>query len=518
MLKYIARRIGVAVFIVVASTALSFFLVVMSGDPLEDLAQLRGPEKASKTALRTAVMHLDKPPVQRYGFWLQEVGRCITAPFSDAECTLGLDRAGRPVLPQLTGAMGSTLRLVVAATILALLLGILVGLVTALRQYSAFDYGVTLVAFLCFSLPSFWVATLLKQYAAIDLNAWLMAPTVGPATLLVLAVVGGLIWMVIIGGNWRRRLLVLGLAAIATALPLELLLAVDWFAAPSLGLIGIILSAAALALLWTVLLAGLRPQTNRVLYTALVTAGLGVGVYLLLNFVIGQIWDRANEWLLISFGILAVVVGALVGRLLGGHHRAAAMKVGALTAFSLGVFIAADRLLLAYPRLVAASRGHPISTTGSQTPNLPDDFWFISLDRLGHLMLPTMAIVLVSFASYTRYTRAITLDVLNQDYVRTARSKGLAERTVVVRHAFRNVLIPISTLIALDFAGIMSGAVVTETVFGWSGMGKLFSTALTNVDPNPLMAFMLVTAVLIVLMNLVSDIAYAFLDPRIRLK
>ena len=130
-----------------------------------------------------------------------------------------------------------------------------------------------------------------------------------------------------------------------------------------------------------------------------------------------------------------------------------------------------------------------------------------------YLILPTLALMLISFAQYTRYTRASMLDVMGQDYVRTARAKGLNNRTVVVRHAFRNALIPLATLMAFDFAGIFSGAIVTETVFGWSGMGKLFTTSLTHIDPNPVMAFFLVSATAIVIFNMLADIAYAYLDP-----
>jgi peptide/nickel transport system permease protein len=107
------------------------------------------------------------------------------------------------------------------------------------------------------------------------------------------------------------------------------------------------------------------------------------------------------------------------------------------------------------------------------------------------------------------------LDVLNQDYIRTARSKGVSERKVITRHAFRNSLIPLATIVAFDFAGLIGGAVITETVFGWQGMGALFKLGLDTVDPAPVMAFFLVTGTAAVLMNLIADIAYAFLDPRI---
>ena len=119
-------------------------------------------------------------------------------------------------------------------------------------------------------------------------------------------------------------------------------------------------------------------------------------------------------------------------------------------------------------------------------------------------------------AIITRLTRSSTLDVASQDYIRTARAKGLNERTVVVRHAFRNALIPIATIVAFDVGGIVGGAVITETVFGWTGMGQLFINGLNQVDPNPVMAFFVVVGGLAILFNLIADLAYAALDPRIR--
>ncbi len=127
-----------------------------------------------------------------------------------------------------------------------------------------------------------------------------------------------------------------------------------------------------------------------------------------------------------------------------------------------------------------------------------------------------MALLLVSFAVYTRYTRASMLEVMNQDYVRTARAKGLIESTVVTKHAFRNALIPVTTLMAFDFGAVIGGAVITETIFGWQGMGFMFITGLNEVDPAPVMAFFLVAGGSIVVFNMLADIAYAYLDPRIR--
>jgi peptide/nickel transport system permease protein len=109
------------------------------------------------------------------------------------------------------------------------------------------------------------------------------------------------------------------------------------------------------------------------------------------------------------------------------------------------------------------------------------------------------------------------LEVMNLDYIRTARAKGLTERTVVVRHGFRNAMIPITTIVALDIGALIGGAIITETVFGWVGMGRYFVDALKIPDPNAVMGFFLITGLAIVLANLAADVVYGFLDPRIRL-
>jgi peptide/nickel transport system permease protein len=108
------------------------------------------------------------------------------------------------------------------------------------------------------------------------------------------------------------------------------------------------------------------------------------------------------------------------------------------------------------------------------------------------------------------------LEVVNSDYVRTARAKGVSERSVTMRHAFRNALIPLVTIVALNFGALLGGAVVTETVFGLDGMGLYFINALNNGDPYPVMAWLMVTATLVIVFNLVADIAYGYLDPRVR--
>ena len=131
-------------------------------------------------------------------------------------------------------------------------------------------------------------------------------------------------------------------------------------------------------------------------------------------------------------------------------------------------------------------------------------------------MLPVFVLMVAGIAGYSRYMRAAMLEVINSDYVRTARAKGLNERKVMMKHALRNALIPLVTLVALDFGTLLGGAVVTETVFSLDGMGLYFVNALFSNDPYPVMAFLMVTAVMIIIFNLIADIAYGLLDPRVR--
>jgi peptide/nickel transport system permease protein len=506
---FIAKRTIISIFILFAATTLMYFLTIFSGDPFEDLGETSGPERAATIAARTAAMNLDVAPIPRYFLWLQDVGGCLI-PGGDP-CTLGQDRTGAAVLPQLQNAMGSTLRLVVVATVLALVLGVIVGIVTAIRQYTTFDYSITFISFVLFSLPLFWLSTLLKQYLAIDLNTWLANPQFSYLTIALIGVVAGVVWALVIGGDRRRRALVFAVAAVATALALYLLLVTGWFVNPGFGVVGMFVSAAGVAVLWTALLTGFRRR--RILNAALAAGGVGFLAYLISLPLLTD-----PHWLLVV-GLLGgtVVVAYLVAGVIGGPFRAQAARLGAVIAVTTGLLLVVDRLLQAYPTLSAKSGSRPIPTTGSETANLTGTFWEINLDYALHLVLPTIALTLISFATYTRYTRASQLDVMNQDYIRTARAKGLSERTVLVKHAFRNAMIPITTLMAFDFAGVLSGAVITETVFGWNGLGNMFVTGIHNVDPGPVMAFFLVAGTAAVLFNMLADIAYAFLDPRITL-
>jgi peptide/nickel transport system permease protein len=130
-------------------------------------------------------------------------------------------------------------------------------------------------------------------------------------------------------------------------------------------------------------------------------------------------------------------------------------------------------------------------------------------------MLPTIALSLLFVASWSRYLRSSMLDTVKQDYVRTARAKGLSSRAVFFRHALRNALIPFITVVAIDFAGFAGGAVITETVFGLPGIGKLFYDSLGARDYPVLLTLLLFAATMVVTFNLLADLFYGVLDPRI---
>ena len=322
MVTYIIRRLLYSAVVLVLASFLVFTFVTVSGDPL---AGLRISPNVSEQTVQNVIdrKHLDDPIPKRYLYWIQDA---VTNQFGS---TL-LDN--RPILPELWRVMKNTLQLVLVAQILIVFFAVLIGVYSAIRQYSGFDYTMTTFSFLGLATPVFWLA--------------LMAPV---------AVV--------------------------------------------------------------------------------------------------QIYDRT------------------------GH------------------------------------RLFPIANLNSVDPGTGLDFW---VDRAHHLVLPVVVLMVAGIAGYSRYMRAAMLEVINSDYVRTARAKGLSERRVTMKHALRNALIPLVTLVALDFGTILGGVVVTETVFSLDGMGLYFINALFTNDPYPVMAWLMVVATMIIVFNLIADIAYGLLDPRVR--
>jgi peptide/nickel transport system permease protein len=137
-------------------------------------------------------------------------------------------------------------------------------------------------------------------------------------------------------------------------------------------------------------------------------------------------------------------------------------------------------------------------------------------DRLSHLVMPAGVLAFFNLATHVRYMRAGMLDVLHQDYVRTAHAKGLSHRAVLIKHAFKNAILPLVTIIGLELPGLVSGALITETIFSWPGMGRLFFNSIERADYAVMMGVLMLSATLIIAFGLLTDIVYAFLDPRIR--
>lgn len=137
-------------------------------------------------------------------------------------------------------------------------------------------------------------------------------------------------------------------------------------------------------------------------------------------------------------------------------------------------------------------------------------------DRLSHLVLPVIVLSLLSLALYSRFMRSSLLEVLGTDYIRTAAAKGLSFRTILFKHGLKNALIPVVTVLALSLPGVLSGAIITETIFAWPGTGRLFYNALLQSDIALLMGYLIMVAFLVVFSNLLADVIYAWLDPRVK--
>jgi peptide/nickel transport system permease protein len=312
----------------------------------------------------------------------------------------------------------------------------------------------------------------------------------------------------------RRRLLAGAVAFAFVTAVLIYFSATEWFKTPGLGPVVIAIAGVGIAFAVTLLSAGLK--NRKALQSALIAVGVGVVLYFLLQ----PLLNEATFLMIVVLAVVFVLIGMGIGYLVGGYDRGQSMRAAAITSFLVGFLILLDRYMQAWPSYFNNSRvrGRPIATIGASTPNIQGDFWVLSLDSFTHLILPTLALILISLASYTRFTRASMLEIMNMDYIRTARAKGLSERTVIMRHAFRNALIPIATIVAFDIGALIGGAVITETVFSVRGMGFLFLDGIAHTDPNPVMGVFICVAITAMVFNLIADLAYSALDPRVRVK
>jgi peptide/nickel transport system permease protein len=220
--------------------------------------------------------------------------------------------------------------------------------------------------------------------------------------------------------------------------------------------------------------------------------------------------------------ILAAILGVLIGVVSAVKQYSILdhlMTGLAYLFYSTPVFVVAILLKDFLAVDVNNAVGHTVLYTIGQNNPGTTGAWSVFVDALAHTVLPVLTLVLITYAGWSRYQRASMLDVLNADYVRLARAKGLTPRRVLYVHALRNALIPVTTVIALDFAGVIGGAVITEVAFGWQGMGQFLLNGLqgpVSPDVNTVQAWLIIAATAVIAFNLIADLLYALLDPRIR--
>ncbi len=511
MIGFILRRIGVSILILLAASFLMFTLVAYSTQPLADLESSNLPNKEQLIQARIQIGHLDVPPPLRWAMWVGGVAKCVV-PFAGG-CDLGQTFQGAAVSDLLPTAMLSTVQMVTAALILAILFGIATGILSAIRVGSGFDSSFTVLSLFLYSLPSFLAAAILKSFVAIGYNDFLSDPVIPIWVSIVVGIVVALIVQAVVGGDRRRRLLSFGISFVITVGLLTYMSLTGWFTTPTIGPVGIVILSGGIAVGVTALLAGL--QQRRALLTAGIVAVIGVVSY----FAVQGLLDVSTPATILLLAVVTLVVGLAVGFFVGGDDRAQNMRIGALVAVLIGLVVLIDRFMQSFPGYMFDMNGRPIATVGSMTPGYdPGNMWRTGLDIFFHLLLPTISLLTISFAGYTRYARAGMVEVLGQDYVRTARAKGMPERVVIVRHAFRNVLIPITTLVATDLGALLGGAIITEYMFAIPGMGSLFQSSLGRGDIYPVMGYFLVIAIMTITFNFLADLTYATLDPRVRVR
>ena len=497
--------------ILFGSSFLVYNLAAYASDPLAELRLSNDDSAQQQIAALTRQLNLDVPPPLRYFLWLRGLLGVFVG-----NLDLGTTRDGLSVQSELAFAIPVTIRLVLVATITALLLGLALGIISALRQYSRFDYGMTFLAFLLYSLPIFWVAVLLKEFMAIQFNNFLSEPNIPISWMIFFSIFTGVFWSSLLGGERRRFWTVFAGAFATNFVILWAIDLTDWYLDPGLGIFLIAFLSVGIAFGITALSSGLADVKAK--KAALVMAGLAIAWY----YPAQWIFDNYGSYLTI-FVMVALVIGTgvLVAGAFSKIDRGPIARTAILTGVLCGFLILIDRVMQSWKEYSAtdAVNYRPVPTFGQRKDQLvTEDFWLNNLDIIMHLILPTLALILISLAGWIRYSRGALLEVLNQDYIRTARAKGLNERVVITRHAFRNMMLPLSSLFVGEFVGLVGGAVITERVFGWQGMGTLGIKAINTYDLNLLMGVNLLLSFLVVTGNLLADLLYSALDPRIRLR
>ena len=268
MLQFIIRRVLMGALVLLLSSFVMYIMVDIAVDPLEDLRTSTDPDVETLIEERIAMLSLDRTSVERYFMW---AGAFVTGDLGTSWST------GRPVAEELRGAVIGTIQLVTAATFLSIFIGIATGIVSALRQYSGFDYLVVFVSFVLYSLPVFWVAVLLKQWGAIGFNDFLLDALLSPVTIGIVAAVVATVIMLAVAGSARRRLITWVSAAAATALVLVYLQVSGWWNEPHIGPELLLLNGLGVAFGITMLSTGL--SNRRSLFTALSVVALTLVLY-----------------------------------------------------------------------------------------------------------------------------------------------------------------------------------------------------------------------------------------------
>ncbi|KRO57656.1 MAG: hypothetical protein ABR77_06525 [Acidimicrobiia bacterium BACL6 MAG-120322-bin79] len=237
-----------------------------------------------------------------------------------------------------------------------------------------------------------------------------------------------------------------------------------------------------------------------------------------------EVWPELKDSLVntVRLGSLATFVGVVIGLLVGmfaalkpGSRRDVAVNTVAFLGISIPPYITAVLFQLLFAVYWSRWFGSTLFPTSGVYP--PGHSGFDLFLMLKHMALPTIVVAIQVIAVYSRYMRSSLLDVLNSDFMRTARSKGISERQILFRHGVRNALIPVVTIAALDIGSIIGGLIITENIFAYPGMGMYFLSAFAAGDFPLLMPWMVIVVASTLMFNLLADVSYAFLDPRIRL-
>ncbi len=232
-------------------------------------------------------------------------------------------------------------------------------------------------------------------------------------------------------------------------------------------------------------------------------------------------------WRRVGVSLRLVIIGSVLGTIIGvvvgawGAVRQYRLSDRVITVLSLLIisaptFVIANLLILAALKVNSVLGVQLFEYTGETSIDAVGGGWNQFVDRLQHLVLPTATLALTSIAGFSRYQRNAMLDVLGQDFIRTARAKGLTRRQALFRHGLRTALIPMATLFAYGISGLVTGAVFVEKIFGWHGMGEWFVQGIAAQDTNIVVAFTVFSGTTILLGGLLSDVLYAALDPRVR--